>query len=361
MGCRNFKSAALGGLSSIGRGKTLLAGLAALVLVTIAAHAWAAPSPFGIATPDSTGGFGGPLAPLFAWIALRQAEFYRVLTKSLADIKENGWATWLLLLVSFAYGVFHAAGPGHGKAVISAYVVSSGEKVRHGVAVSFAAAFVQAFSAIAVVAVAAVIFRVTARSMTVATQWVEVASYALITAVGAWLLWQKLTGGGHHHHHDHHAVIADDAAHRKTGLQNRKNEHQSGGKNHQYAATKPYNLPPTEATTGGRGLLRAWSAILAVGIRPCSGAIIILVFALAQGLFVAGVAATLVMAVGTGLTVALLATMAVSARGLAVRLAGTQSRLASGLIRTIEIAAAAAVLLLGLLLLGGALSSGLPG
>jgi ABC-type nickel/cobalt efflux system permease component RcnA len=100
---------------------------------------------------------------------------------------------------------------------------------------------------------------------------------------------------------------------------------------------------------------------LAVGIRPCSGAIIVLVFALAQGLFIAGIAATFLMAVGTGLTVAMLATLAVSARGLAVRLAGTESRLASGLIRTIEIGAAAVVFLLGVLLLGGALSDGLPG
>jgi hypothetical protein len=124
-------------------------------------------------------------------------------------------------------------------------------------------------------------------------------------------------------------------------------------------------VPDLRASSGAesskRGLAGAWSAILAVGIRPCSGAIIILVFALAQGLFAAGVAATLVMAVGTGLTVAVLATLAVSARGLAVRLAGAQSQLASVLIRTIEIAAAAAVLLLGLLLLGGALSGGLPG
>jgi ABC-type nickel/cobalt efflux system permease component RcnA len=108
-------------------------------------------------------------------------------------------------------------------------------------------------------------------------------------------------------------------------------------------------------------LKAAWSAIVAVGIRPCTGAIIILVFALAQGLFLVGVAATFVMAVGTGLTVAFLAGLAVSAKGLALRLAGTQSSLAAGLVRTIEIGAALAVFLFGLLLLGGALSGGVPG
>jgi ABC-type nickel/cobalt efflux system permease component RcnA len=113
--------------------------------------------------------------------------------------------------------------------------------------------------------------------------------------------------------------------------------------------------PPTGRNKG------VLPAILAVGVRPCSGAIIILVFALSQGLFAAGVAATFVMAVGTGIAVAALATIAVSAKGLAVRLAGAESGTAARVVRGFEIAAALVVLLLGLLLLGGALSGGLPG
>ena len=308
-------------------------GLVVIMALVITGQATAAPSPFGIATPDSTGGFGGPLAPIFTWIALYQAEFYRTLTGALADIKDNGWAVCLLLLVSFAYGVFHAAGPGHGKAVISAYVLSSGESIRRGVAISFAAAFVQALSAIVIVSVAAIVFRVTAQSMTVATQWIEIASYLLITLVGGWLLWSKIFGGGHHHHHHHHHSGEHDDA----------TDHDE----HTEAPRKRFS--------------DAWSAIVAVGVRPCSGAIIVLVFALSQGLFLAGVAATVVMAVGTGLTVAMLATLAVSAKGLALRLAGNQSRMAIGLVSAIEIVAALAVLLFGLLLLGGAIAGGLPG
>jgi ABC-type nickel/cobalt efflux system permease component RcnA len=108
-------------------------------------------------------------------------------------------------------------------------------------------------------------------------------------------------------------------------------------------------------------LTRAWAAVVAVGVRPCSGAIIVLVFALSQGLFLAGVAATFVMAIGTGLTVAVLAALAVSARNVAVRLSNTGSPAAERVIRMAEIATAAGVLLFGLLLLGGALANGLPG
>lgn len=103
------------------------------------------------------------------------------------------------------------------------------------------------------------------------------------------------------------------------------------------------------------------SAVLAIGLRPCSGAIIILVFAISQGMFAVGIASTLIMAVGTGITVAALATLAVSARGLAERLAGADSVMAARVVRGLEITAALLVLLLGITLLGGALAAGLPG
>ena len=103
---------------------------------------------------------------------------------------------------------------------------------------------------------------------------------------------------------------------------------------------------------------KAWSAILAVGVRPCSGALIVLVFALSQGLFMVGVAATVVIALGTGLTVAALATLAVTAKSLALRFARVEAGTAGKIVHGVEIAGAAAVLILGLLLLGGSLASG---
>jgi len=115
------------------------------------------------------------------------------------------------------------------------------------------------------------------------------------------------------------------------------------------------------AVISGNPLAKAWSAILGVGIRPCSGAIIILVFALSQGLFLAGVAATFIMAIGTGITVATLATLAVSAKSIATRFAGGESETGHRVLRVIEIAGALAVLMLGLLLLGGALSAQFAG
>ena len=314
-------------------------GAAAPVAATEPRATPVAGTPFGVATPDSTGGgrwFGGPLGPMFVWIAERQSRFYRALTDAFAGIKADGRAFWLLLGLSFLYGIFHAAGPGHGKAVITSYLFATGETVRRGIAIAFAAAFVQALTAILLIALAALVFRAAAFAMARTTEWVTIASYGLIVAVGAWLLWSKTVGGHRHvHHHGHHGGHAP-------------HDDRDDGHPGDFAAT-----------AGGRGAA-ALPAIFAVGLRPCSGALIVLVFALSQGLFAVGVAATFVMALGTGLTVAVLIALAVSAKGLAVRLAGPESRLAVRALGGIEIAAAALVLLLGLLLLGGALANGLP-
>jgi nickel/cobalt transporter (NicO) family protein len=93
--------------------------------------------------------------------------------------------------------------------------------------------------------------------------------------------------------------------------------------------------------------------VLTVGIRPCSGAILVLVFALAQGMFWAGIAATFVMGLGTAITVATIAIVAVSAKGLAGRLAGGRDGGGALVMRGLELGAAALVLLFGVGLLLG--------
>jgi len=334
---------------------------AIVVLLVLVPHAALASGPFGIVTPEGGGAwFTGPFAPFFIWIAEHQAHFYKALTGALDTLHDDPLGVWLLLAVSFAYGVFHAVGPGHGKAVITSYLLSSGDSMRRGIGISFASAFVQAASAIFFVVAGAILLRLTATAITLATDWVEVISYAAIAIVGAWLLWTKSFGSGHHHHHhfapanDHgHADHDHDHGHGHGAHDHDHHDHEDGDHDHEAhaAPVAPAGRPK-----------RTWGAILAVGIRPCSGAIIVLVFALSQGLLAAGIAATLVMAVGTGLTVASLAILAVSARGAAMRLAGgVDSKWSYRIVRTLEIGGAACVMLFGLVLLGGSLVNGLPG
>jgi ABC-type nickel/cobalt efflux system permease component RcnA len=115
--------------------------------------------------------------------------------------------------------------------------------------------------------------------------------------------------------------------------------------------------PEPQELSGPGGWGRGLSAIVAVGMRPCSGAIIVLVFALAQGLFWAGIVSTFVMGFGTAITVAAIATLAVGAKALAKRVTSRPTGYGTVFIRGIEFAAAGLVLAFGVLLFTGYMAS----
>jgi ABC-type nickel/cobalt efflux system permease component RcnA len=347
----------------------LFAAAGALDYLISAAHAQ---NPFGAPRPSAGGGeaSGG----IIGWLLAKQSEFYRQISSAVRAAKADGSAVWSLLAISFAYGIFHAAGPGHGKMVISSYLVANEETARRGIVLSFASALAQALVAIAIVGIGALLLNATARTMCSAERVIEIASYALIAAFGARLVWSK--GGGllralkawreentsslvpalaagpdHHGHHDHvHARAAhDDHGHHHHAHHHGHHDH---GHVHDEHCGHSHGPQPSELAGPG-GWARGLSAVLTVGIRPCSGAILVLVFALAQGLFWAGVAATLVMGLGTAITVAAIAIVAVSAKGLAQRFAGSRDGGGAVLMRGIEFGAAALVLLFGAGLLLG--------
>ncbi|MEP4770646.1 MAG: DUF1007 family protein [Roseibium sp.] len=299
---------------------------------------------------------------VFGTIALMQKDFYQKLVASLRSFRSNPNAFWLLVGLSFAYGVFHAAGPGHGKAIITSYVLANNETLKKGVILSFASAFAQAVTAIVLVGGMAVVFNLTSIAIQETARLFEIGSYVLITGLGGWLLWQKAvrpmlssvaarlgneqvafagpTGHTHDHNHDHHHhdhTVGPDGVCSTCG--------------HAHA-------PTPDMVQGTITVRRALSIILAVGLRPCTGALVVLVFALSQNMVAAGIASTLAMAVGTGITVALLAGLAVTAKDLAVRLFGEGSPMAVKIHRTIEILGAAFVFVLGATLLIAAVGWG---
>jgi ABC-type nickel/cobalt efflux system permease component RcnA len=329
---------------------TCVALLAIALFTDAALHSALAQNPFGAprAAPDAQ--IGG----IVGWLLAKQSEFYREISSTIRAAKSDGSAVWTLLAISFAYGVFHAAGPGHGKAVISSYLVANEETARRGIALSFASALMQALVAVLIVGVCAWLLNATAKTMCGAERAIEIASYALIAAFGARLVWTKGGGffralqverpvtamaAGTPHHHDHHHHGHHDHHHNHGHVHEEHCGHSHG--------------PTPDQLAGPGGWRRGFGAILAVGIRPCSGAILVLVFALAQGLFWAGVAATFVMGLGTAITVATIAVIAVSAKDLARRLSAGREGGGALVMRGIEFGAAGLVLLLGLGLLAG--------
>ncbi|MEO1198695.1 MAG: DUF1007 family protein [Pseudomonadota bacterium] len=329
------------------------------VAPTSASDDGGATRPFGVALPSTGFGpnFGGPLQPLFDWVAVQQRSVYRGLAATVQAFRDDPSSGLLLIGMSFIYGLLHAAGPGHGKAVISSYVLANKATVRRGVVLAFLSAALQGAMALAVVGVLAGLIGATSGTMSSAAAWLEIASFALISLLGAWMLIARLRAyvfprrvphpvgaavtdhDGHHHHHGHHHH-KDDAA-------------TCGVCGHAH-------MPSAEMAAAPMTFRNAWSAVLAVGLRPCSGAILVLVFCISQGLWWLGVGSVFAMALGTAVTVSVLAALAVGARDIAVKIAGEQSRAGYWVSAGIEILAASFVLLLGVLLLGGALSGGVP-
>jgi nickel/cobalt exporter len=368
-----------------------------LLIVGVIDSALAQTGPFGAPRPQAAPQVGG----VIGWILAKQAEFYRQFSGLIRAAKADGSAAWTLFGLSFLYGVFHAAGPGHGKAVISSYLVANEETWVRGIVLSFASAMLQALVAIAIVGIAAALLNATAATMQLAVRWIEIMSYSLIALIGARLLWVKgrafigelrmlgrptavgaaVTpphqlqdhhhGREHGHHHHEHAHPA--AAHAQAGHADHDHAHHGhAAHGHDHGHSHAHNghshshdhgdhasawghahAPEPEELAGPGGWQRGLSAIVAVGLRPCSGAILVLVFALAQGLFWAGVVSTFIMGLGTAVTVAAIATLAVGAKAWAGRFASTRAGYGMVAMRGIEVGAAALILAFGALLLTG--------
>jgi ABC-type nickel/cobalt efflux system permease component RcnA len=362
--------------------------VAAVLALDSALHVLMAQTPFGGPRPSAEPQVGG----IVGWLLARQSEFYREMSSTIRAAKSDGHAVWTLLAISFAYGIFHAAGPGHGKAVISSYLVANQETARRGIVLSFASALMQSLVAVLIVGICAWLLNATARTMCGAEKVIEIASYALIAAFGARLVWTKGGGfiralqrpqltpalalaaatardhGSHghdhdhhdHHHHEHshgHAQVHAQFAHHDHG-----HDHDDHGHDHDHAHVHDEHCghshgPVPSELAGPGGWRRGFGAIFAVGLRPCSGAILVLVFALAQGLFWAGVAATFVMGLGTAITVAAIAVIAVSAKDLARRISAGSEGGGALFMRGVEFGAAGLVLLFGVGLLFGYLAA----
>ncbi|WP_422007355.1 nickel/cobalt transporter [Pyruvatibacter mobilis] len=249
-------------------------------------------------------------------IQAEQQRLHRALAGAIRTLKAEGSVTaaWALISLSFLYGVFHAAGPGHGKAVLSTYLVTQPTALKKSLALAAASSFMQGVTAIVVVLGVLTVLGVALRSSGMIVQWLEAASFALVACVGAWLIWRSLRvlfpqlapagGGHHHHHHDHGHGHAHDHDH-----DHAHHDHDCGthGCGHTHMPT------PQQASAAG-SLREMAGVVFSIGVRPCSGAILVLVFAQVAGMTLAGIAAVLAMSAGTALAVALIALAAVGLR-----------------------------------------------
>jgi nickel/cobalt transporter (NicO) family protein len=324
------------------------------------ASSWAASGPFGIATPDSPVGNGlsGPLAPLFLYAIHLQTLFYQKLTSVLGASYSDPYAGIWLIGLSFLYGIFHAIGPGHGKAVISSYVLATGDRLVQTTVMSVAASLLQALSAISIVFIATMIFDATAAQVTSITDSIELVSYGLIALLGMTLAlsrvralaeaWRwKPSSRSSFSCDGYPAAIRSPAKLRGAAF-----EDLSHGVNCACIAVSRMAVEKPEATIRDR-----LQAVASIGIRPCSGALIVLVFAVARHQAFEGILSVFAMAAGTALTVSVVAVLSVLARGFLARLVSPDHWVKPRLAIGFQFAAACAVFLFGITMMTGLMAA----
>jgi ABC-type nickel/cobalt efflux system permease component RcnA len=227
------------------------------------------------------------LSRTVAWVWTKQREFHRRLTKELGGLKQKDGSAFWLILVSFLYGIFHAAGPGHGKAVLTTYLLTHGRDVRRGIGMASAAALMQGITAVVLVYGLILVAGWLPKETHTAVDWTERFSFLLVTVIGMYLLWRGINGI-------------------RVSLRDSRAE----------AIHKEHDLHDIQPDQIKRA--KNWRAILgivfAIGLRPCSGAVLLLIFAHVMHIYWAGIAAVVAMSAGTAITVSTLALLAVNAR-----------------------------------------------
>lgn len=385
--------------------------LAALTLTASFAGAETEPrkSPFGVgpapaAGPAIAGAPGAPaVTPSIAdrawhWLLATQQYYQREMATAVRQMKSaSPYAAALALAsISFMYGVLHAAGPGHGKAVISSYVLANRQTLRRGIYLSFLSAFFQACSAILLVCILALALKATSLTMKSAENWIETVSWAAVALAGVWLLYRQIgpfwrtwgrtattpaitpasthAGCGHDHEPGHvhteacnhgpaPATVSSSAPAitRAPGAAQGRAKVAFGGPpattpTHEHGHDHVHSadcgcghahMPEPSQLEGAWNWRRALTLSLTVGVRPCTGAILVMVFAMSQGILWAGVFATFMMSLGTALTVSALAALAVGSRDLAVRLAGKDASWTGWIEKAIGVGGALLVIVLG--------------
>lgn len=341
--------------------------LAGCALLTMDADALAQSS-LGIGRNEQTLPTGGFFEGFFRWVREEQAAFQQEIRGLLVAMRNDGAYTWSLVGFCFLYGVFHAIGPGHGKVVISSYMVANEVALRRGVVLSLMASFLQGMTAIIAISFFLIALRGSGIKTGDLAYGLEVTSYIGVMGVGLWLIWRKLFKGkpahqhAHAHAHGHDHPHTHDHDHHHHGHNHSQNHSHGHAHDHDHLGHSDVcdhcghsHVPDPKMLEGSFGLREAWTAILAVGLRPCTGALIVLAFCFANGLYFAGIASTLAMSLGTGIAVSILAVLAVSAKNLALKVAGVQGQI--GVLNSIiEISAAFLIFLIGFVLFFAAVS-----
>lgn len=307
------------------------------------------------------------------WMRDKQQEFYSRMSGAMRQMRMSSAGSaagaWALVSLSFFYGVFHAAGPGHGKAVVTGWVLATERELRRGVVIALLSAMIQAATAIIVVSLMLWLVEGASAAARRATGVLETTSYAMIAAMGLYLAWTGWRSFARQA--SPLAISASSGAiepKQRFELVSRPmvgtgaDTGADTGHAHNFTPGQlcdcgHMHVPAAAELRGNWNWKRAVALAFAVGIRPCSGAILVLVFAYSMGIYWAGILSTLAMGIGVFITISAIAALAVYGKALAIKFAGAENPLLTAAVKWGKIITGLAIAALGTLLLLASLGS----
>jgi ABC-type nickel/cobalt efflux system permease component RcnA len=312
-------------------------------------------------------GLGG-LDGFTAWAADSQRAAQNAMARALRALQAGQPGAWAALMgVCFAYGFFHAAGPGHGKVLIGGYGVARRVGVARLAGIALASSLAQAATAVLLVYAGVYFLNLSRQAMVgLAEDVFAPLSYAAIGLIGLWLAWRggrslwraravagqhDAVGHTHAHGHTHTGGHTHNDGHARTDSHTHSDGHmhseaQCGTCGHAHGPS----LQDVEALTGWRDTAML---IAGIAIRPCTGALFLLILCWRMGIDSAGIAGAFAMGMGTATITVAVAGLSVWARqGALLALAGGRLSRAAPVI---EVAAGVTVAFLSLVMLRAAL------
>jgi len=243
-----------------------------------------------------------------------QKELHQQMTQLLQQVKTAPeQAGGMLVLFSLAYGVLHALGPGHGKVVITTFLATHPARLKTTLRLTLLASLLQGSVAIVLVTLMLVVLQTSSRQLHLSSYWLEKGSYLLVIGLGVWI-----------------GVRALKALRRQLRPRSPMKIHALRA-DHQHDAhcgCGHAHLPDAQQVAGAVSLKTQLLLVASMGLRPCSGAIMMLLFSRVIGVYLWGVLSATVMALGTALTISAIGLLVQRSRTLALRLGG-ESRAAS--------------------------------
>ena len=214
------------------------------------------------------------------------------------------YAGSMLVAVSFLYGLLHALGPGHGKLIIATYIATQATHLKQSVIISLLASLFQGLVAISLVSFILIIFQLSTQHLNLASRYAEQISYAFVillglvlclTAIRQW--WREIKKKKQPFHY----IQPIPSLNRPIPLSQNSNFTQSSV---QCSCGHKHVI---QAIDLQRNLKSKILIILSMGLRPCSGALLVLLFSYVIDAYIWGIIAALAMALGTAVTICAIA------------------------------------------------------